>query len=619
MSTKREFPILVICGAAQYSMLPMFREFRTLLPYFRKYRVNYILGLFFLISIDALQLLIPQYVRVAVDGLSLGRMEEIPRLALSIMGVAALIAGGRFLWRYFLHGASRRIEAELRDRLFDHLMALPVGFYQKNKIGDLMARSTNDLNAIRMAAGMGFVTFVDGVFMSAAILAVMIIRNPRTSLVTVLPLVPITILIIAFGRMVGRRFKRVQELYSNLSDAVQETLTGIRIVKSFVKEDVFAARFDRANDEYRGASMELARIFGFFFPFIAFLSGLTNLILLGVGGRAVIENRMSPGDITSMLAYLEMLIWPMIGAGFTVNMMQRGATSLRRVNEILDEAPEAADLPGKIHASPLCRADSDGEVAMEFRNLSFSYPEAKDEALKGLNLAIPAGTTLGILGRIGSGKSTLLKLLPRMMEPPEGTVFLAGRDVLDYDIAALRKTFAFVPQDTFLFSDTVRANILFGAPELSEERFRRVTAVSALDRDVGGFPAGWETIVGEKGLTLSGGQKQRVAIARALAADPEILVFDDALSAVDTETEERILAALLSERAGRTNIIVSNRVSTLRHADRIAVLDGGTLAQYGTHDELLEREGFYAEIARLQALSRGAVPEGLDRGGGEAR
>lgn len=582
----------------------MLREFRTLLPYLKKYRLNYLLGLVFLVTVDAAQLAIPQFVRRAVDDLSLGRTGEVPRLALAIVVVAAVVAAGRFLWRYFLHGAARRIEVELRDRLFDHFMVLPSSFYQKNKIGDLMARSTNDLQAIRMASSMGLVTFVDGVFMSAAILVIMTARNPRITLYTIVPLVPITVLILIFGKMVGARFKRVQELYSKLSDVVQETMTGIRVVKSFVKEEVFAARFARGNDEYRDASMGLAKIFGFFFPFIAFLSGLTTLILLWAGGGAVIENRMSPGDITALLAYLEMLIWPMIGAGFTVNMIQRGATSLKRVNEILDEKPEAADRPGTIRTVPSCRAPADGTPALEFRSLTFSYPEARDPALKNLTLRVPGGTTLGILGRIGSGKSTLLKLLPRMLEPPEGTVFLAGRDVLDYDLETLRKTFGFVPQDTFLFSDTVRANILFAAPDLSPELFDRVTSISAIDRDVKDFPAGWDTIVGEKGLTLSGGQKQRVAIARALAADPEILVFDDALSAVDTETEERILEALLDRREGRTNLIISNRVSTLRHADRIAVLDGGVLTQFGTHEELLAGEGFYSEIARLQALVR---------------
>ncbi len=582
----------------------MLREFRTLLPYLKKYTFNYLFGLIFLVTVDAAQLLIPQFVRLAVDDLSLGRTGEIPRLALSIVGVAAVVAAGRFLWRYFLHGAARRIEVELRDRLFDHFMVLPPGFYQRNKIGDLMARSTNDLHAIRMASSMGLVTFVDGIFMSAAILVIMTARNPRITMYTILPLIPITALILVFGKMVGARFKEVQELYSKLSDVVQETMTGIRVVKSFVKEDVFASRFSAANDQYRDASMGLAKIFGFFFPFISFLSGLTTLILLWAGGGAVIENRMSPGDITALLAYLEMLIWPMIGAGFTVNMIQRGATSLKRVNEILDEKPEAADHPGTIRTVPSCRGPADGTPALEYRSVTFSYPEAREPALRDLSLSVAGGTTLGILGRIGSGKSTLLRLLPRTLEPPEGTVYLAGRDVRDYDLETLRRTFGFVPQDTFLFSDTLRANILFAAPDLSPELFDRVTTISALDRDVKEFPAGWNTVVGEKGLTLSGGQKQRVAIARALAAEPEILVFDDALSAVDTETEERILAALLAWRAGRTNIIISNRVSTLRHADRIAVLDSGRLAQYGTHEELLARTGFYSEIARLQALVR---------------
>jgi ATP-binding cassette subfamily B protein len=367
------------------------------------------------------------------------------------------------------------------------------------------------------------------------------------------------------------------------------------VVKAFVKEERFSGIFSKANDEYRDASMSLVKVFGFFFPFIAFLSGLTTVIFLLAGGGAVIGNRMSPGEVVAMLAYLEMLIWPMMGAGFTVNTLQRGAASLKRVNEVLGAEPGIVSLPGAIDEVP--------GGNLEFRNLSFSYEGAAEPVLSGISLVIPRGTTLGILGRVGSGKSTLLRLLPRLLEPEAGTVFGGGRDVRDYELHALRRAFGYVPQDSFLFSDSVSANVRFARPDMDKARFDRVVAISTIDRDVAGFPEGWETVVGEKGLTLSGGQKQRVAISRALAADPEILVLDDALSAVDTETEERILAGLLEDRRGRTNIIVSHRVSTLRNADLIIVLDRGAIVQRGSHDELLaEAGGFYAEIARLQQL-----------------
>lgn len=577
----------------------MLGEYDSILPYLKRYRWSYALGLFCLVVVDGAQLLIPQLVKRAIDLISSGDFElaGVLRIALAMVAIAAVISAGRFLWRYFIHGSSRRIEAEMRDRLFGHLLELSGSFYERNKTGDLMARATNDMGAIRQATGMGFVSFVDGVFMSLAILAIMIAESPRTALLTIAPLPVITLLIVFFGSMVGKRFEKVQAIYSRLSEIAQETMAGIRVVKAFVREEGFAAEFGASNDEYRDASMSLVKIFGFFFPLISFLSGLTTLILLAVGGNAVLQNRMSAGDIVAMLSYLQMLVWPMMGAGFTVNTLQRGAASLKRVNEIMDSRPEIASLPGSARERP------SGDLV--FKGLSFTYPGATRPALEGVSLSLPKGATLGVLGRVGSGKSTLLRILPRLVEAPPGAVFLGGRDIRDYELPALRSAFGFVPQDSFLFSDTIEANVRYGAPELSEERFRRVTDISTISRDIAEFPLGWGTVVGEKGLTLSGGQKQRVAISRALAVDPEILVFDDALSAVDAETEDQVLSALIGERKGRTNIIVSHRVSTLRHADLIAVLDAGRVAQLGSHAELLADErGFYAEIARLQELEK---------------
>ena len=576
----------------------MFKEFRTLGPYLRTHASRYIMGLFCLVMVDAAQLLLPQYIRLAIDAIAAGNGHSVVvRLGFMMIGTALVIACGRFLWRYFIHGASRRIEAALRDRLFARLMTLPPAFFHKNAVGDIMARATNDMQAIRMATGMAFVAFVDGVFMSVAILTVMFVQNPGTTLWTIAPLPFVSVLIIIFGSMVGKRFKRVQEIYSDMSSVVQETLQGVRVVKSFVKEDVFAGRFAEANDRYQDASMGLVKIFGFFFPFISFLAGLTTMVLMLAGGTAVIENRMSPGSLAAMLAYLAMLVWPMIGAGFTVNMIQRGAASLKRVNEILDTDAEPRFKPGV----RVVDAHPDGDIC--FKGLSISFPGAKAPALVDIDLVLPRGKTLGILGRVGSGKSTLLKLLPRIVEPPEGTVFIGDHEVGSYPLELLRSRMGFVPQDSFLFSDSIRSNVVFARPDLPEDMFLRVVSIAALDRDIETFPDGWNTVVGERGLTLSGGQKQRVAIARALAAQPEILVFDDALSAVDTETEERILGAVMAEREGLTNIIVSNRVSTLKQADLVAVLDAGRLVQFGSPAALGNQAGFFAEIAALQALS----------------
>jgi len=578
-------------------MAAMFKEFRTLLPYLKKYRWHYLVGILADIAVDGGHILMPQFLKKAVDLVAAGKPDfaALARVLLLMLLLAAGIAGGRFLWRFFIHGSSRRIETAMRDRLFAKLMGFQGEWFQKNKTGDLMARATNDMGAIRQATGMGFITFIDGVFMSVGILAVMLASAPRTALLTVLPLPLVTLLIVRFGSIVGKRFPRVQEVFSKLSETAQETMAGIRVVRAFVKEERFASLFSKANDEYRDASMSLVKVFGFFFPFISFLSGLTTVILLLAGGTAVIENRMTPGEIVAMLVYLEMLIWPMMGAGFTVNTLQRGAVSLKRVNEILSADPGIVSLPGAVDEEPI--------GAVEVRGLTFRYEGADVDALRDISLVLERGRTLGILGRVGSGKTTLLKVLPRLVDPPPGTVLVGGRDVRGYELRSLRGAFGYVPQDSFLFSDSVAANIRFARPDLEEARFLRVAAISAIDRDVAGFPQGWETVVGEKGLTLSGGQKQRVAIARALACDPEILVLDDALSAVDAETEERILGALVEDRRGRTNIIVSHRISTLRTADYIIVLDAGGIAQRGSHEELLaDTEGFYAEIARLQEL-----------------
>jgi ATP-binding cassette, subfamily B, multidrug efflux pump len=596
-------------------------EFRSLFPYFRKYSLSYAVGFFFLIVVDAAQVIIPQFIRQAVDIASSGVFEIrkviIPcAIMVSLMGIVSL---GRFFWRYFIYGSSRRIETELRKKLFDHLLSLSYDYYQKNKIGDLMARATNDLDAVRESIGMGLVALVDGTVMAAAILVIIFVQDTRTAAFAVIPLPLITILILLFSGVVGKRFQRAQETYSALSDAVQETFSGIRVVKSFVKEWWFIKKFADTNDDYRDANMELVKLFGIFFPFITFLSELTVLIVLLVGGIRVTEGLMSPGSLVALFRYLNMLIWPLMGAGFVVNMIQRGAVSLGRVNEVLKAEPLIRSPLEAINKNNNGASLSTPEAPLiELRNLTFGFSDGKPDrfpeeipALEGISLSIKEGSVTGILGRTGSGKSTLIKAITRMVAVPPGTVFIKGVEASAWDLAELRKIFGVTPQDSYLFSDSIKNNIGY-ALELdggNDESLAKAASLAALDSDFLAFQDGWDTPIGERGLTLSGGQKQRTAIARSVAADREILILDDSLSAVDAETEKKILDALfeLGREKRRlslpwTMIIVSHRVSALSRADEVVVLDKGRIIEKGTPAELISQGGFYARTAALQSL-----------------
>jgi ATP-binding cassette subfamily B protein len=592
-----------------------FKEFKTLRPYLRRYRRRYFWGFICLITVDAAQILIPQFIRQAVDLISAGNFSwrRVLFLCLGMIGLMTVISAGRFFWRYFIHGSSRRIETEMRERLFDHLLILSWDFYQKNKIGDLMARSINDLNAVRMAIGMGLVALVDFAVMATSILVIMFVQDARSALLAVIPLPLVTLLILFFGSAAGKRFRWAQEAYSKMSDTVQETFAGIRVIKSFVKEAWFVKKFADTNDDYRRANMELVKLFGFFFPFVSFLSGLTVLIMLLIGGVRVVEGYMSPGSLVALFRYLQMLIWPLMGAGFMVTMIQRGAVSLRRVNEILEAKPSISS-PAEPKPAPRTAASGPaGLPAIEIKNFNFSY-KGGAPVLEDISLTVDRGQWLGIMGRTGSGKSTLIKALPRMIDPPPGAVFIFGLDVREWDLERLRGLFAAAPQDSYLFSDSIKNNIGYGLKAPAEEALKKAAEISALGKDLESFTSGWETVIGERGMTLSGGQKQRTALSRALMMDSEILILDDSLSAVDAETEQRILAGLLGERKGRTTIFISHRVSTLRHADRIAVLDQGRISEYGTPRELLARSGYYARMAALQQLD-GQEEAALGEGG----
>ncbi len=579
----------------------MLKEYRTLLPLVKQYRGHYVAGVLCLVVTSGGQILIPQFVRQGIDivtqpGFSLS--ELVPPL-LMMIGVAVVISIARYGWRYFIHGASRRIEAKLRQRLFSHLLTLSGSFYRERQSGDLMARATNDMQAIRMASGMALVAAIDGVFMTLAILWILFQQNPRIAALTILPLPLVTVLILSAGRIVSRLFKQVQEGFSDLSEEAREAIAGVRVIKAFVKEAYFLKRFGETNREYQRRNLRYVRLWGLFFPLVIFLSGLTTLLLLRFGGAAVIRGTLTPGEFVATMSYLEMLIWPMLGVGFTVNMIARGAASLKRINEILDVEPEIT--PVVDPPVPVGRTHSH---TLEAKNLTYRYPDAEADALSGVSFRLEPGSTLGILGTTGSGKSTLMWLLPRLLDPPEGTVFLNGQDIRALDLAELRSLFGVVAQQTFLFSATIGENIAYGAPGASTERVREMAEISTISRDLDLFPQGIDTEVGERGVSLSGGQKQRIDISRVLATDPEILLFDDALSAVDTESEEIILRRLEEQRARKSNIIVSHRVSTLQFADEVLVLDRGRVVQQGTPETLAAEEGLYRRIAALQSMER---------------
>ena len=598
----------------------MLKEFRTLVPYVKERIPQYLAGLLFLLITNGGQLYLPQLLRRAIDTIATGSfsLSNIAPIAALMVGIAVVIAAGRFLWRYFLGAASRGIEAELRERLFVHLQSLSSTFYGKMKTGDLMARMTNDMRAVRQAAGFALVSFVDGFFMTIAIIAIMLSQNARLTLLSISPLPIITIGVIFFGKVIGEQFRRVQEGFSTLSDMTQESLTGIRVLKTFVQESAFGKRFLEKNLDYSNRNMVLVRTWGVLFPAVGFLAGITSLILILLGGRAVIEGTLSPGQFTAFLAYLQMLIWPMLGAGFTINMIQRAGASLARINKILDEEPdirspaEATESAGATAAageSAAQEATAEAEPAgaairgdIRIEDLTYTYPGTETAVLKDINLEVPAGSILGILGKTGSGKSTLVQLLPRILDPPAASIFLDGRDIRSYDLPGLRTSISMVPQETFLFSSSIRDNIAFGSHNEDQQLVQQVAAISTIERDFNIFPDGAETVVGERGITLSGGQKQRVAISRALASDASIYIFDDSLSSVDTETEDAILTDLLPFLKGKTLILISHRISTLKTADRILVLEAGRIAQLGSHEQLLQEKGFYADIYRLQQL-----------------
>jgi ATP-binding cassette subfamily B multidrug efflux pump len=572
---------------------------RRLLPYLLRYRRQFLVGLASVAVTTGVSLVSPRVLQFAVDDLYAGvTRRKLIVYAGALLAIAVTGATFRYLMRRVIIGVSRQIEYDLRNDFFARLQLFPLSYFQSRRTGDLMSRATNDLNAVRMTVGPAIMYSANTLILFVAAISLMVSMNLRLTLVALIPLPFVSIAVRYFGAAIHRRFERIQAQLSDLSAVTQESLGGVRVVRAYRQEAAEMARFGAANREYLERNRKLVRLQGFFYPTMSLFLGLGSLLVLWLGSREVIAGRLTLGGFVAFNAYLVMLSWPMIAFGWVTNMVQRGLASWTRMLEVLDAEPGIADPPaGRLVTLP--------EVvgAIEFRDLSFSYGGRL--VLDGVSVRIEAGQTVALVGPTGSGKSTLISLLPRLYDPPPGTVFIDGVDVRDLSLGQLRRAIGFVPQEAFLFSESIADNIAFGvggARAADPERIRWAAGVARLDQDVSEFPNGFDTMVGERGITLSGGQKQRAAIARALLPDPRILVLDDALSAVDTDTEEAILHRLRGVMRERTALIVSHRVSTVRDADLILVLGRGRIQERGTHDELVRLDGFYAELYRKQLL-----------------
>jgi len=574
------------------------KRFEHISEFLSEHKWSYVAGVAFLVFVDALQLVIPRLLGRLTDNLRAGTLtsDGLRNVVFAIMGIAGAIAAGRFLWRIFINGTARALDFYLRNKLFSHLERLPARYYNEHKTGDLMAHATNDIPAIRQTFGQGFILLTDAIFMTTATLIILFKTTPlQLALLSLLPFPFLALGTTLFSKLVGPRFRAVHEAFSDLTERAQESIAGIRVVKAFVQEKAETSRFMEVAQKSVDANMRLIRVWGLMFPMSGFASTLAFVFVLRYGSAMIIRQEISLGDFVALTSYLAMLVWPMIAVGWVINVVQRGYAALDRINKILNEVPEVADEPGSVEL-PAARG------AIEFRNVTFSYSPELPPALSDVSFTIEAGKTLAIVGRTGSGKSTIVSLLTRLHNPPPGSVFIDGHDIRQITLRSLRGQLGVAPQESFLFSTTIGKNIAFASDDYPMERIEHFAEVAQVRKDISEFPDGFDTMVGERGVTLSGGQKQRVCIARALIKEPKVLVLDDCLSAVDTQTEERILRGLREYMHGRTSIIISHRISTVKDADEIIVLDDGVIRERGTHDTLVAAGGIYHELHEKQLL-----------------
>jgi len=568
-------------------------------PYFRRHRWLLAAGFVAVLLSNVFEVLVPLIIREAVDGLQEGAtMRDFFGYGAMVVGVTALSGIFSFITRQTIIVASRKMEYELRNDFYAHLQTLSISFYNNTTTGDLMAHTTNDINQVRNFLGPGIMYSTSTFIGFVIILAIMLSINPVLTLLALLPLPLISVIVFYIGRIVHKKTIRIQEQFSNITSRAQENLSGIRVIKAFTREQFEIDQFKNLGEEYYRRNMGLIRTQSLTRPVLYLLVGISLIIVLWYGGLSVIDGRMTLGDVTAMMIYLGMLIWPMIAFGWVFNIIQRAAASMGRLNKIFDKQPDIIDGPETDHSIK----DLHGNIT--FKNVSFSYPGAYEPALKNIKLDIPAGKTVGVIGFTGSGKSTLVSLIPRLYDIADGEILIDGKPIKKIPISTLRSHIGYVPQETFLFSESIRENIAFGQNGTEKHLVERVADIAHLSGDVDDFPKKFDTIIGERGITLSGGQKQRASLARALARDPKILILDDAFSAVDTYTEESILSRLRDEIRERTTFLISHRISTVKQADVIIVLDNGVIVERGTHEELVEHGGIYASLHQKQLLEK---------------
>ena len=564
--------------------------FQSARPYLWRYRRGLFLGTGALIVKDVLGALVPLIIKFGVDSLTRGfQLSLVFEFAAALVVVAMFKGIFQYWMRVILIGMSRDIEFDLRNDLFSHLVALSSDFYARFRTGDIMARATNDLNAVRMMLGPGIMYWAETMLTAVLAIAVMLFVDWRLTLMALIPAPLVSAVMIYFGRRIHDRFEAIQKMFSDISSRVQENLSGMRVVRAYAQEAAELQTFEVLNEEYIEQNLKLARLSSVFMPLVQGLIGCTFLLVLGAGGYQLLQKKISLGSFVMFNTYMGMLVWPMIALGWVVNLVQRGTASWNRIMELMHEKPSMGGTKTQ---------DFIGSI--EFRDVAVVYDAGA--ALSRVNLRIEAGATIAIVGHTGSGKTTLANLIPRLLDPTSGAVFLDGTDMRELDPSWVRRQVGFVPQETFLFSATLGENIAWGAANATQEQIQWAAEIAGLSPDIADFPAGYDTVIGERGLTLSGGQKQRVAIARAIVRDPSILILDDALSSVDTITEERILNGLTAVMRGRTTILISHRVSTVRNADRIFVLEHGEIVEEGSHDELVSAGGYYADLYQKQLL-----------------
>jgi ATP-binding cassette subfamily B protein len=571
-------------------------SFSLLKPYFYERRRLIFAGIVCLMIVDVLQLFIPRVIKWAVDDLTALSIDyaKLAVYAGEIIIIAVFMAILRFVWRRFLIGTSRVVEEGLRNRLFAHIQTLSASYFDQARTGDLMAHATNDINNIRMAVGMGMVAFTDAVFLGLAAIGFMAYINIKLTLFALIPMPVIILFTRKFGQKMHRRYTTVQQSFSELTEVVRESFAGIRIVKAYNLEQPEYRRLDQSSRAYITENLKLVRITGSFFPMMLLFTNISLTIVIFLGGRQTITNVITPGDFVAFINYLNLLTWPMMAMGWVTNLIQRGAASLDRINKILETRPEIVDAP---EATEL--TDFKGDIG--FESVSFRYRPGDADVIDNLSINVPSGGVLGIVGPQGGGKTTLLRLIPRLYDVRSGRITIDGKDIRNIQLADLRRHIGFVSQEPFLFSGSIRENVAFGKAAADEE-IRRAIRAAAMDETIAELPKGLDTIVGEKGVILSGGQKQRIVLARALIHETPVILLDDPIGQVDTETASRIIQTLRNLSGSRTLIIVSHRIPAVQFAERIIVLDRGRIIESGTHAQLIEKGGYYANTYQIQSL-----------------